>query len=315
VPQGEPCQWPDRALPDITGELLEELPATADAGWCSERWSYTPPPELAGDVQRSLRFEARDGSEVFDPLGGPLGDRLPDAPPQVGWVQAGHVCRPWAELSSITTQSRSSARRAPRRAWADTWRGGACSAGWLPGHEPLALVGSLPSYVTALDLEEVRFDSPLAGTTRVRCPGAVPDPARQDRDAAPVTRASATRRLLAPDHRPRGNQMRSRTITTAAVTAALITTLGAPAIAQAERMQLECTGGDLTGRAFERSNGYSWWDVADGTVYTTRSIEVTYDDEVVHSQEFGRKSGPAETCIAEHFGSTWTVELVRAGAR
>jgi hypothetical protein len=109
--------------------------------------------------------------------------------------------------------------------------------------------------------------------------------------------------------------MRIRTITTAAVTAALITTLGAPAIAQAERMRLECTGGDLEGRTFERSNGYSWWDVADDTVYTTRSIEVVYDDEVVHSQELGRKSGPAETCIAEHFGSTWTVELVRAGAR
>jgi predicted kinase len=109
-------------------------------------------------------------------------------------------------------------------------------------------------------------------------------------------------------------KMRIRTITTAAVTAALVSTLGAPAIAQAERMQLHCDHGTLAGHTLERSNGYAWWDVADGTVYTTRSLVIEHDGEVVHQKELGRNSGPVETCEGEHHGATWSVQLARAGA-
>jgi hypothetical protein len=108
--------------------------------------------------------------------------------------------------------------------------------------------------------------------------------------------------------------MRIRTIATAAVTAALVSTLGAPAIAQSERMQLHCDHGTLAGATLERSNGSSWWDVADGTVYTTRSLVVEYDGEVAYQKELGLKAGPVETCDGEHHGGTWSVQLARAGA-
>jgi hypothetical protein len=140
------------------GTVLSPLDdVSCDAGWCSQRWSYAPPPELAGDFQRPLRFEARDGSEVFDPLGSPLGDRLPDSSTQVGWVQAGHVCQPWATTSwfdariaplSVTNPSETLQGH-------DVW--GSCSEGWVPGHEPLAIVGGCAHYATELDLDTMRF--------------------------------------------------------------------------------------------------------------------------------------------------------------
>jgi hypothetical protein len=89
-----------------------------------------------------------------------------------------------------------------------------------------------------------------------------------------------------------------------------------PASASAERMYLECESGTLAGTNIERSNGASWWDVTDGTVYTTRSIRIEHAEYgLVHEHTYGKKSGPADTCTADHFGFIWTVEVVRAGAR
>lgn len=110
--------------------------------------------------------------------------------------------------------------------------------------------------------------------------------------------------------------MRIRTAAVAAVTLGLLGTATIPASAASERMQLLCESGSLEGRTFERTNGASWWDVEDGGVLTTHSIRVTHPDHgTVYEHTYGRKSAEAETCTATHFGYTWELELVPAGAR
>lgn len=79
-------------------------------------------------------------------------------------------------------------------------------------------------------------------------------------------------------------------------------------------MELHCDSGDLAGRTLERSNGSSWWDVADRTVYTTKSIVSTDGQDVVHHHEYGNKSGTPETCTGQHFEWTWDLTVVEAGA-
>jgi hypothetical protein len=103
--------------------------------------------------------------------------------------------------------------------------------------------------------------------------------------------------------------------TAIAVTAALAATLPTAALAAAERMQLRCDSGTLAGRTLERTNGSSWWDVADGTVYTTSSLTVSEGDDVVHSQHYGAKGTSPETCTGTHFDFTWDVELVASAPR
>lgn len=110
--------------------------------------------------------------------------------------------------------------------------------------------------------------------------------------------------------------MRIRTAAVAAATLGLLGTATIPASAASERMHLYCASGSLEGRTFERTNGASWWDVEDGTVYTTRSIRVTHPDHgTVHEHTYGQKSAEGGTCTASHFGFTWELQLVRAGAR
>lgn len=87
-----------------------------------------------------------------------------------------------------------------------------------------------------------------------------------------------------------------------------------PAAAGNERMQLHCESGDLAGRTLERSNGSSWWDVADGTVYTTKWVTVSGGEDVVYHHEYGKKSGTPETCTAQHFEWTWDLVVVEARA-
>lgn len=105
----------------------------------------------------------------------------------------------------------------------------------------------------------------------------------------------------------------------AAVAAVVVVSLLVPAASggsEAERMQLACD----SGLVIERANGSSWWGVGpdgtrDGTVYTTRSVTVTdAGGGVVYAHDYGQKGRGAgsTTCTAEHFGWTWTVELVRA---
>jgi hypothetical protein len=107
-----------------------------------------------------------------------------------------------------------------------------------------------------------------------------------------------------------------RRISTAVfVTTLLTASLSVPALAANERMELECTGGDLEGTTLERTNGSSWWEQSSGTVYTTRSILVTHQYDTVYEHTYGKKSGPAQTCVADHFGFTWHVEVVAAGSR
>lgn len=88
---------------------------------------------------------------------------------------------------------------------------------------------------------------------------------------------------------------------------------GTTAAAASERMQLECTSGSLAGHTLERSNGSSWWDVEDGTVYTTKSITVSGDEGVVFQHDYGKKAKESETCTGTHFEWTWDLELMRAG--
>ena len=88
----------------------------------------------------------------------------------------------------------------------------------------------------------------------------------------------------------------------------------APAAAGSERMQLHCESGSLAGHTLERSNGSSWWDVDDGTVYTTKSITVSGDEGVLYQHDYGRKAKAPETCTATHFDWTWELEVVRTGA-
>jgi hypothetical protein len=108
-----------------------------------------------------------------------------------------------------------------------------------------------------------------------------------------------------------------RRICTAVFATTLLTaSLSAPAVAASDRMELKCTGGELAGTTLERTNGSSWWEQPTGTVYTTRSIVVTHEEYgTVYEHTYGKKSGPAQSCIADHFGFTWSVEIVAAGSR
>ncbi len=111
---------------------------------------------------------------------------------------------------------------------------------------------------------------------------------------------------------------RRRAVGFAVVAGVVLATLAGaqPVGAQAERMRLECD----TGLVIERSNGSSWWGLAsdgsrDGSVYTTRHLKVVdADGNVAYEHHYGHKSERLDstTCVASHFGSTWTVELVRA---
>ena len=94
----------------------------------------------------------------------------------------------------------------------------------------------------------------------------------------------------------------------AAAPALLSVLLQSPAYATSELMQLSCQDG----RVIERSNGSSWWGVDHDAVYVSERIDIT--GGATFSKEFGRKGPDADrsTCVAEHFGSTWTVVLVRA---
>jgi hypothetical protein len=108
--------------------------------------------------------------------------------------------------------------------------------------------------------------------------------------------------------------MRIRTAAIA-VTAALVASLPTAALASAERMQLHCDAGSLADHTLERANGSSWWDVGDGTVYTTTSLAVSSEGEPVHSQRYGSKAATPETCTGTHFDFTWDVELVASAPR
>lgn len=112
--------------------------------------------------------------------------------------------------------------------------------------------------------------------------------------------------------------MRTRKATIAAITAitaAIVPSLAAPAVAGSERMQLACASGTLAGHTLERTNGSSWWDVADATVYTTSSIVVTHEGDVVHEHQYGAKAAVPDTCVGDHHGFTWDLELVRSAPR
>jgi hypothetical protein len=37
--------------------------------------------------------------------------------------------------------------------------------------------------------------------------------------------------------------------------------------------------------------------------------------DTVYEHTYGKKSGPAQTCAADHYGFTWDVEVVAAGPR
>jgi hypothetical protein len=95
-----------------------------------------------------------------------------------------------------------------------------------------------------------------------------------------------------------------------AVGALLVPVLSAPASADSQRMQLHC-GGDVG--VIERTNGASWWGVDHDAGYATEHLIIRQDGEVVFAKSYGRKGPDAErsTCVADHFGSTWTVELVQ----
>ncbi len=95
----------------------------------------------------------------------------------------------------------------------------------------------------------------------------------------------------------------------AAAVAALGPLAAAPsAQAATERMQLFCADG----RVLERTNGTSWWG-ADGAGYVHERVVVTADGQVLYAQDAGRKAPDAArtTCVAEHFGTVWTVDLVQ----
>ena len=104
--------------------------------------------------------------------------------------------------------------------------------------------------------------------------------------------------------------------TTLAGAAFAVSVLGAPtpAAASAERMQLTCHDGTLAGHTLERTNGSSWWDVDDGTVYTTKSLLITEGDQVVYEKNYGHTASAEETCVGDHFEWTWNVTVVRAQA-
>jgi len=101
-----------------------------------------------------------------------------------------------------------------------------------------------------------------------------------------------------------------RALVLAAATAALLLSAPAPAAADAERMRLACADG----RTIERSNGSSWWAVGSDAVYVTERLVITGEDGTTrYDRSYGHKgNGDGSTCVGEHFGSTWTVHLVRS---
>lgn len=100
--------------------------------------------------------------------------------------------------------------------------------------------------------------------------------------------------------------------TTLAAAAALVLTLPGSALADSERMQLTCDDIDLV---VERTNGSAWWDVDEGTTYTSSYIRVVEDatGEIVHEQSTGQRPSEATRCVADHFGYVWTVDLHPSG--
>lgn len=102
-----------------------------------------------------------------------------------------------------------------------------------------------------------------------------------------------------------------RTVTVAGLTAALllpVLAVAPAASAGSDRMQLDC--GD--GRVIERSNGSSWWGTDHDAGYVTEHLLITSGGEVQYEKAYGSR-GPGErsTCVADHFGSIWTVQLVQ----
>lgn len=97
-----------------------------------------------------------------------------------------------------------------------------------------------------------------------------------------------------------------------AVTSAFVLAPALP-VAGSERMTLAC-GGDIG--TIERSNGASWWSVEDGTVWTTKYLEVVHP-EGVFERSYGHVAREHVVCEADHdvdgYESDWTVHLVRAG--
>lgn len=88
----------------------------------------------------------------------------------------------------------------------------------------------------------------------------------------------------------------------------LVPVLAAPPSAASERMQLHCDDG----RVIERTNGSSWWGLDDDAGYVTQHLLVTADGEVQYEKRYGSKAGgERSTCVAAHFGTVWTVDLVR----
>lgn len=101
----------------------------------------------------------------------------------------------------------------------------------------------------------------------------------------------------------------------AAVLVATAVLAVAPAVpaGASERMRLDCDGAI---GVIERTNGASWWDVDDGTVYTTKHLRVE-DDNGVFEKSYGHVASEAVVCEAAHvvddYESDWTVHLVVAG--
>jgi hypothetical protein len=102
---------------------------------------------------------------------------------------------------------------------------------------------------------------------------------------------------------------------TAAATGLLVAVVVPPASAGSERMQLTCQGGPDSPdvRVIERTNGSSWWGVGSDVGYVSERLLITDGDEVLYAKDYGRKAPDADRsiCVADHFGSTWTVDLVR----
>lgn len=130
-------------------------------------------------------------------------------------------------------------------------------------------------------------------------------------------------RLIPQQTRRRSEPRRSMAQATTALALALAlllalaitgTALAAPPTERS--MQLACEDSELV---IMRSNGSSWWGIGadgqpDGTVYITRTLDITSDGETVYSKSYGNKTalGPSTTCTADHLGFLWVIELVQA---
>lgn len=98
-----------------------------------------------------------------------------------------------------------------------------------------------------------------------------------------------------------------RGLAIAVLTGSFLGLAALPAAAGSERMQLHCQDG----RVIERANGSSWWGVDHSAGYVTEHLLITEDGETRYEKEYGQPRGDRSTCIADHFGWVWTVELVR----